>query len=234
MEKLYIDGKPIIYDGKSIYSGEEANIHRYRENELIKIFKEKRRLNIPPIQPSMYQYLSEITTNYFYLPIQLAYNEIGNFRAYTMSEFKNPQLSTHAQKGSLEKLMKSIEGIEEDTEILSEAGVKIVDLKIDNIVYNSATDTLGIVDCGIYQKDTRRDLWIQNLKEVNYYLRQALLWANYEGTKLEMVGIDFPEIYDELDNGTMRFSEVLKEEISKYKVKTLEELKHCYQKEIFY
>ncbi len=43
MEQLYIDGQPIVYDENPIYSGEEANIHRYREDMLIKVFKKERR-----------------------------------------------------------------------------------------------------------------------------------------------------------------------------------------------
>ncbi len=171
---------------------------------------------------------------FFYLPCSLAYDISDTFRGHTMLESKDSELATHAQRGNLHQLIQSIEGIELETEILSLAGIRINDMKLHHILYNSKKEQLGIIDCGIYQKSSSKDLWIQNLKEMNYYLRQALLWANYEGTTHEITGIDFPEIYDELDAGTMRFSEVLKEEIPKYKVKILEELKHCYQKEIFY
>lgn len=234
MEQLYIDGKPITYEKTELYSGEEAKIHRYSETELIKVFNKDRRANIPPIQPEMYQLLSHIPAKQFYLPIHLAYNRLNEFRAYTMLEFQNKEKSTHAQRANISTLMPYIERIEQDVDLLSEQKIRITDMKLSHILYNAETNELGIIDCGTYQKDDTNTLALENLKQINYYLRQALLWADYEGTKHEMLGIDFPEIYDELDSGSMKFSEVLKEEVPKYNVTTLEELKHEYQKMKFY
>lgn len=235
MKTLYIDGQPIVYDPNPIYSGEEATIHRYEKEKLIKIWKEQRRKNLPQVQPDIYLLLSKYSMQYFYFPLECAYDQNGNFKAHTMLEFKNLELATHAQRGNIEKIISSLEGIEAETKILSSDGIQIRDMKLPHILYNDEQELLGIIDCGgLYQKVSNKDVWIENLKEMNYYLRQALLWANYEGTKHEMLGFDFPEIYDELDEGTMTLSEVLKEEVSHYKVNTLEELKQQYQKQKFY
>lgn len=234
MEQLYIDGKPITYEKSVLYCGEEAEIYKYRESELVKIFHDFRRANIPPVNPNMYQYLTTIEAPTFYLPRAIVTNLEGECKGYTMLEFKNPEICSHAQKESIYKIIPAIERIEQDVETVSKFGIKIIDMKMDHILYNAQSHVLGIIDCGIYQKSSSKSLLIENLKEVNYYLRQALLWANYEGTKNEMIGIDFPEIYDTLDEGTMKLSDVLKEEIPKYRVDTLEALKHEYQKVRFY
>lgn len=233
MEMFYRDEKPILLGDK--YScGEEANLYLFEENTLIKIFKETRRLNIPKIQQDLYAYLMTLDVHKFYLPKNLIYNGSSVFRGYTMNQFPNPEVASHAQKGRVESIIAELREIESDIKTLSEAGIQINDMKLAHILYCAKESKLGIIDCGLYQRVDFPDLYLRNIIEMNYYLRQALLWADYEGTKHEMLGCDFPEIYDELDYGNLLLSDILQEETQKYGVNTLEELKHCYQKMKFY
>lgn len=233
METFYINGKPILLEDTVYNNGEEANLY-ISGNTLVKIFKETRRHNIPKIQQDLYAYFMTLDVHKFYLPKNLVYDEAQVFRGYTMDLFPNSEIASHAQRGHVEQIIAELKAIEADVKTLSEAGIQINDMKLNHILYCASQNQLGVIDCGLYQRVDNPNLYNQNRIEMNYYLRQALLWADYEGTKHEMVGCDFPEIYDELDSGNLWLSDILQEESEKYKVNTLEELKHCYQKMKFY
>ena len=168
------------------------------------------------------------------MPKNILHDKEGNFKGAVIREFKNPEIITHAQLEELEKIISELKYIEEDIYILSEKGIAIKDMKLEHILYSSIAKCLGVIDFGLFERSESKTLLLENLKEMNYYLRQGLLWANLKGTKNEMLGIDFPEIYDTLDYEEVLFSKILEEENKKYKVKTLRDLKKVYKGMKFY
>lgn len=242
MKMCYIDEKPITFDTKIFNHGEEGNLYRYENNQLVKIFKDNRRPTLPKIDEELYALICTLDLKRHYFPRRLVYYASGKFAGYTLYNFPNPEVASHAQKADVSRIIEELKLIEQDIKTLSDSNIQVGDMKLPHILYNPVDIQLGIIDCGLYEKvkesldpnAQKRKLYKQNLIEMNYYLRQALLWADYEGTRHEMVGYDFPEIYDELDEGSMLLSDILKEETQKYGTGTLEELKHCYQKMKFY
>ena len=231
--EFYIKGKKVIVEDEIYAEGEEATIHKCGP-KFAKIIKNDRRADIKEVDEELYEYLSTICTNRFYLPLNLLHDKYGHFKGIIMEPFLDKEFITHAQLENIHKIISELQYIEEDIHILTEKEIAIKDTKLAHILYSSISHKLGIIDCGLYERKKSKQLLLENLKEVNYYLRQGLLWANIEGTKNEMVGIDFPEIYDELDYKESYLSKILFEESTKYGVSTLNELKHVYQKMKFY
>lgn len=231
--EYYVGEKKIFVDDKVFAEGEEATLHECGEN-LAKILKENRRKDIKEVDEEMYEYLSHIHTNRFILPINLLHNKEGIFKGAIIKKIINPEIITHAQLEKIDQIISELKYIEKDIQILTDKGIAIKDMKLAHILYSSISHRLGIIDFGLYERSTDKNLLIENLKEVNYFLRQGLLWANLEATENEMVGIDFPEVYDEIDWGEAYLSKILEEESKKYGVSTLQELKHVYQKIKFY
>lgn len=232
MEQLYQNGQPIIL-GNLINSGEEADIYEYQDR-LVKIYKKERRKNLDAIDSEFLHDLTNLHLSKFYLPLTDVYNLQHEYRGYTMLRFINSEVASHAQRANIRSIILELEKIEQEIKILSNMRIQIRDMKLAHILYNKKYKKLGIIDCGLFRRSSVPNLYIENLKTMNYFFRQALLWANYEGTCHEMLGIDFPEIYDTLDEGAMTLSEILKQEIKEYDVPTLEKLKHRYQGKKFY
>lgn len=231
--EYYVGNKKIFVDDKIFAEGEESTLHECGNN-LAKILKTDRRKDIKEADEEMYEYLSHIHTNRFILPINLLHNKEGIFKGAVIEKFMNPEIITHAQLEKIDTIISELQYIEEDVHILTDSGIAIKDMKLAHILYSSITHRLGVIDFGLFEKSNNKQLLLDNLKEINYYLRQGLLWADLEGTKNEMLGIDFPEVYDALDSEEAYLSEILKEESAKYGVFTLQELKHVYQKMKFY
>lgn len=231
--EYYVGKEKILIDNKIFDEGEESTIHKCGE-KLAKILKDDRRKNLQKADEEMYRYLSTIRTNRFNLPLDLIHNKEGIFKGAIVEPFYDKEIITHAQLEKIGTIISELKYIEEDICTLTDKGVAIHDMKLSHILYSSISHRLGIIDFGLYERSTDKNLLIENLKEVNYYLRQGLLWANLEATENEMIGIDFPEVYDEIDWNEAYLSKILEEESKKYGVSTLQELKHVYQKIKFY
>jgi hypothetical protein len=228
-----MNNKKVFIEDEIYAEGEETTVHRCGD-DLAKIFKKDRRKDILLPDKSLYEELGCICTNRFYLPHSLLFNQEGHFSGTMTKWFKDREKITYAQLEDIQTVISELQWIEEDIHILTENQIRIRDMKLDHILYSSITHLFGIIDFGLFEKSKNKELLLENLKEMNYYLRQGLLWANLDGTENEMLGIDFPEIYDDLDTKEAYLSQILKEENQLYGVSTLQELKHVYQKMKFY
>lgn len=231
--EYYVGKVKVLIDDKVFAEGEEATLHKCGDN-LAKLLKEDRRKDIVIPSEEMYEYLSKIHTNRFHLPIDILRDKEGKFRGAIIKMFSDREIITHAQLESIKTIISELKYVEEDVQILTESGIAIKDMKLDHLLYSSISHRLGVIDFGLFEKSNSKQLLLENLKEINFYLRQGLLWADLEGTRNEMVGIDFPELYDDIDWEEAYLSQILEEESKKYGVSTLQELKHVYQKMKFY
>lgn len=164
----------------------------------------------------------------------MVYDEFGKFSGITFNEFEHAEKITHIQLEEIDRVISEVKQIEEEMRYLTENHVLIGDMKLAHLLYNRVDHLIGIVDCGLFKKSFDQDLLRQNFIQVNYCLREAFLWADLEGKDHEMWSIDFPEVYDTLDEDAVCFSEILKDEATKYGASTLHELKAAYQKIKFY
>lgn len=212
---------------KLLASGEEGKVYKV-EDGLIKIFNNERRENIINIDENIYKKLSLIKTNRFYLPTSLIY-ENNKFIGIKMNEFKEFGKITDARSIEINEIIKELKLIEEDIKTLSDNGILIRDMKIGHILFNMLDSKIGIIDCGLYEESCDKNLYLNNLIYMNYYLRQALLWVDNNITYHEMCGYDFPYIYDDLDHSMAYLSDILKVEANIYDVSTIEELRNVYK-----
>ncbi len=231
--EYYVGKNKILIEDKIFAEGEEATLHRCGDN-LAKILKTDRRKNIILPDEEMYEYLSKIKTNRFHLPIDILRDKEQKFIGAIIKMFSDREIITHAQLENIKVIISELKYIEEDIQILTEKGIAIKDMKLDHLLYSSISHRLGVIDFGLFEKSNNKELLLDNLKELNFYLRQGLLWADLEGTKNEMLGIDFPEVYDDIDWKEAYLSKILEEESKKYEVSTLSALKKVYQKKKFY
>ncbi len=231
--EYYVGKQKIFVDNKVFAEGEEATLH-YCGNNLAKILRSDRRKDIIEPDEELYKYLKEIHTKRFYLPLDLIYDQENKFAGTIIKPFLDRESITHAQLEDIKSIISELKYVEEDIQLLTEKGIAIKDMKLAHILYSSISHRLGVIDFGLFERQNSKQLLLENLKAMNYYLRQGLLWADLEGTKNEMLGIDFPEVYDALDWEEAYLSKILEEEVKKYQVSTLQELKHVYQKQKFY
>jgi hypothetical protein len=235
--KYYLHDEAVKIEDSVFAEGEEGTLHFcYDKNGckyLAKLFKENRRSNILPISEEMYKLQSEIKTRRYLFPKGLIYDVDGRFCGIVQSYFQDNVGLPMAQNVPIRNLIQEIKFIEEDTKLISSYGIHLGDFKVKDILFHLGSLKMAVTDTGLYYLSNEKNLSLENLKIVNYYLRMGLVWMDVFGHE-DMKSIDLPFIYDDLDSGEACMSEVLESEIQSYKVKTLTELKKEYKKQIFY
>ena len=118
--------------------------------------------------------LSKIATNNYLLPKEPIYNESKNFDGYTTT-YKDKYPISLIAKMPLEKFLKELKNLAEDTAVLSEHDIEIQDLTYENTIYDGH---LNICDPGSFLKlygEALSNLSEKNRSKLNLYLYKEIL-----------------------------------------------------------
>ena len=151
--------------------GSEATIYRLG-NKVLKIYR-----NNPSKVVLGYEtasLLSKIATNNYLLPEKPIYDENKNFDGYTTT-YKDKYPISLIAKMPLDKFLKELKSLAEDTDILTEHDIEIYDLTYENTIYDGH---LHICDPGSFLKlygEAVNNLSEKNRSKLNLYLYKEIL-----------------------------------------------------------
>ena len=152
--------KPLKY----VPTKKAGDVYRYKNNAL-RIFKE----NESHIEEETARYLTNISTERILLPKKLLFYNSA-FKGYTMTLVSQKGSSKKIITTPKEELLRSIEMVENDVEVLSQKKVLLNNAAPGHTLYNGE---LYIVDPSKYSILELNDS--KDLERINYYQLQLLL-----------------------------------------------------------
>lgn len=220
---------------EKIGGGQESDIFHYRKSLLLKLFKDDRpgflKMNSELRLKTLRKLRNQLKLAV--VPLKLVYDSSHiSVIGYTMREFLNLVPLYQLQSLYLLILIKKIRDFEHEVMIMSEH-VRFQDLKTDSIFYSTSSQKLCLLDCSGFLSLSvdycEENALVENLKEINRLLFYKLFWFDENGS-MDMVRRDFPDIYDEFENGAF-LSDILEYEMRRTGCLTLKKLKRYYKNE---
>lgn len=152
--------KPLKY----VPTKKAGDVYRYKNN-VLRIFRE----NESHIEEETARYLTNISTERILLPKKLLFYN-NAFKGYTMTLVSQKGSSKKIITTPLEELLRTIEIVENDVEILSQKKVLLNNAAPNHTLYNGELYIVDPSKYSILDLNTSREL-----EKINYYQLQLLL-----------------------------------------------------------
>ncbi|MBR1937255.1 MAG: hypothetical protein IJ842_06160 [Bacilli bacterium] len=152
--------KPLKY----VPTKKAGDVYRYKNN-VLRIFRE----NESHIEEETARYLTNISTERILLPKKLLFYN-NAFKGYTMTLVSQKGSSKKIITTPLEELLRTIEIVENDVEILSQKKVLLNNAAPNHTLYNGELYIVDPRKYSILDLNTSREL-----EKINYYQLQLLL-----------------------------------------------------------
>lgn len=234
---FYLNDKRINLDlDKMVVIGEgkEGIVYKYNNNQCIKIFNVNRNdSQLLKINEDKFKLFTTLETKKIIMPTDLLYNSDNCIGGYLMKYIDDKFDIEFIRNKSIDEIIKELNDLKRDVEILNENDILINDLKYQHLLYNKG---FYLIDSSLYSKyqydkvlnykAIERNIYLINGFLTNILLRQRKNIHDYSLSYKEM-----PYIYLECDKNQINYiADILELEANKYNINNLNELRLIYKK----
>lgn len=234
---FYLNNKRINLDLENmviIGEGKEGIVYKYNNNQCIKIFNVNRNNSqLLKINEDKFKLFTTLETEKIIMPTDLLYNSDNCISGYLMKYIDDKFDIDFIRSKNIGEIIKELNDLKRDIEILNENDILINDLKQPHLLYNKG---FYLIDSSLYSKYQYDKVLNYNARErnnclINGFLTNILINQRESINDYDLNFKEIPYIFLEYTKNQANYiADILETEANKYKINNLNELRLIYKK----